>query len=176
MPLRRMIDNHRDFEQAKKLREVFTDRPMTKATDLGWSWPRSMEEVGVCTAIMYKSDKWKKKGDFEDYKHIHESRAESHKLLVSKKFDLGLETFVEPYALNNMPDSIAVLAEILGLQFRLYDSDGNLGEQDYQVNIVRASLGAARHPNGETLLLVFTKSALCCLITGFAVEKDGIVK
>jgi hypothetical protein len=174
--MRRMIENRRDFDQAKRLREVFTDRPMKKAIDLGWSWPRSMEEVGVCTAVMYKSDKWRKIGDFEDYKHIHESRVESHKLLVSKNFDLGLETFVEEYALGRMPDAVAELADILGLQFRLYDSDGNLGEQDYQVNIVRAKLGAARHLNGETILLVYTRSALCCLITGFAVEKDGIVK
>lgn len=173
---RRTFENRRDFEQAKKLREVFTDRPMKKATDLGWLWPRSMDEVGICTAVMYKSDKWKKIGDFEDYKHINESSTESHKLLISKNFDLGLETFVEPYALDRMPDAVAELADILGLQFRLYDSDGNLGAQDYQVNIVRAKLGAARHPNGETMLLVYTRAALCCLITGFEVEKDGIVK
>lgn len=174
--MRRMIENRRDFKQAQKLREVFTDRPMRKAIELGWSWPRSMEEVGVCTAVMYKSDKWKKIGDFEDYKHIHETSAESHKLLVSKDFDLGIETYVEPYALDRMPDAVAELADILGLQFRLYDKDGNLVDQDYQVNIVRAKLGAARHPNGETMLLVYTRKALCCVITGFEVEKDGIVK
>ncbi len=68
------------------------------------------------------------------------------------------------------------MADILGIQFRLYDKDGNLGAQDYQSNIVRAKVGAAVHPNGETILLVYTKSTLCCVITGFEVEKDGIVK
>ncbi len=177
--MRRMIENRsgrRDFDTAKELREKFTDRPSKKVIDLNWSWPRSMEEVGVCTAIMYSSDKWQKKNQFTDYKHITETAAEKHRLLVSKDFDLGLETFVESCDLDKMPDTIAELADILGIQFRLYDKDGNLGAQDYQSNIVRAKVGAAVHPNGETILLVYTKSTLCCVITGFEVEKDGIVK
>lgn len=177
--MRRMIENrggHRDFETAKRLRETFTDRPSKKVIDLAWSWPRSMDEVGVCTAVMYSSDKWQKKNQFTDYKHIIETPAEKHKLLVTKDFDLGIETFVESYDLDRMPDSVAELANILGIQFRLYDENGKLGEQDYQCNIVRAKIGAAVHPNGETLLLVYTKSTLCCIITGFEVEKDGIVK
>lgn len=181
--MRRMVENRvrRDFDAAKKLRETFTDRPMKKQIDLGWQWPRSMECVGVCTAIMYTSDKWQKIGDMIDYKHISESSPsrESHKLLVAKGFDLGLprgtESFSDDYELDRMPTAIAVLADILGLQYQLYDEDGVLVDQDYQVNIVRAKLGAARHPNGETVLLVYTKSSLCCLITGFEVEKDGIV-
>jgi len=180
--MRRMLENRsgRDFEKAKKLRETFVDRPMKKVTDLEWSWPRAMQEVGVCSAIMYTSDKWKKIGDVEDYKHINESGRESHKLLISRSFDLGLpakvDVFAEDYALDKMPAAVAELANILGLQFQLYDKDGNLGERDYQVNIVRAKLGAAVHPNGETIILVYTKRALCCVITGFEVEKDGIVK
>lgn len=175
--MRRMFENKaRDFEAAKKLREKFVDRPMKKVTDLQWSWPKAMDEVGVCTAVMYSSDKWTKGGKFTDYKHIHESRAETHKLLLSRDFDLGTETFTEPYALDKMPAAVAELANILGLQYRLYDADGVLGTQDFQVNIVRAKLGAAVHPNGETILLVYTHSTLCCIITGFEVEKDGIVK
>lgn len=174
--MRRLVENRRDFVQAKKLRETFTDRPMSRVDALGWDWPCSMDEVGVCTAVMYRSDKWQRIGEFEDYKHINESGTESHKLLVSKDFDLGLDTYVEPYDLTSMPDSIAVLANILGLQYRLYDKDGRLGTDDYQVNIVRAKLGAAVHPNGETILLVYTSHALCCMITGFEIEADGIVK
>lgn len=172
-----MVENRRrDYAAAKQLREVFTDRPSKKVIDLGWSWPKAMDEVGVCTAIMYSSDKWKAARDFEDYKHITESSAESHKLLIGKQFDLGLETYCDSCDLDSMPDSVAELANILGLQFRLYDSAGKLGDQDYQVNIVRAKLGAARHPNGETVLLVYTPKVLCCIITGFEVEKDGIVQ
>jgi hypothetical protein len=177
--MRRMVENRsgrRDFDTAKQLREKFTDRPSKKVIDLAWSWPRSMDEVGVCTAVMYSSDKWGKVGKFTDYKHVHETAAEKHRLLVSREFDLGLETFVEPYALDKMPDTVAELANILGLQYRLYDKDGTLGEQDYQVNIVRAKIGAAVHPNGETILLVYTATTLCCVITGFEVEKDGIVR
>lgn len=176
--MRRMVENRqrRDFDSAKKLRETFTDRPSKKVIDLRWDWPRSMDEVGVCTAVMYTSDKWKKVGDFEDYKHINESSDDKHKLLIGKGFDLGVETYVEGYALDKMPDTIAELANILGLQYRLYDKDGKLGGEFYQVNIVRAKLGAAIHPNGETILLVYTASTLCCVITGFEVEKDGLVK
>lgn len=179
--MRRMVENRsRDFDAAKKLRETFTDRPMKKQIDLGWQWPRSMACVGVCTAVMYTSDKWQKIGEFTDYKHINESRRESHKLLVSDEFDLGLprdaDVFEDEYELTRMPTAVAELANILGLQFQLYDSRGKVIDQDYQVNIVRAKLGAAIHPNGETMLLVYTKSTLCCLITGFEVEKDGIVK
>jgi len=180
--MRRMVENRRrDFDAAKKLRETFTDRPMKKQIDLGWQWPRSMECVGVCTAVMYSSDKWQKIGQLTDYKHISESAAgrEEHKLLISSNFDLGLprgvDSFSESYALDRMPNAVAELANILGLQYQLYDEHGKLVDDDYQVNIVRAKLGAARHPNGETVLLVYTRSALCCLITGFEVEKDGIV-
>jgi hypothetical protein len=172
-----MVENKsRDFEAAKRLRETFVDRPMKKVTDLQWSWPKAMDEVGVCTAVMYSSDKWTKDRKFTDYKHIHEARAETHKLLIGPHFDLGVETFVEPYALDKMPLAVAELAKILGLQYRLYDADGKLGDEDWQVSIVRAKLGAAVHPNGETILLVYTESTLCCVITGFEVEKDGIVK
>ena len=179
--MRRMVENRgRDFDAAKRLRETFTDRPMKKQIDLGWQWPRSMDCVGVCTSVMYTSDKWQKIGDFIDYKHVNESGRSAHKLLVSKQFDLGLprsvDVYEEEYALDRMPNAVAELANILGLQFQLYDSSGQLVDQDYQVNIVRAKLGAARHPNGETVILVYTKSALCCLITGFEVEKDGIIK
>ena len=173
---RRLVENRRDYSTAKQLREVFTDRPSKKVIDLGWSWPRSMDEVGVCTAVMYSSDKWKRIGDFEDYKHINESGDEAHKLLLTQDFDLGVETFCEKYALTEMPDTIAELANILGIQYRLYDAEGRLSDQNYQVNIVRAKLGAAKHPNGETVLMVYTTKALCCVITGFEVEKDGIVR
>lgn len=179
--MRRMVENRRrDIEAARKLRETFTDRPMKKQIDLGWTWPKSMQCVGVCTAVMYSSDKWQKVGQLTDYKHINESRLESHKLLVSDNFDLGLprgvDAYGDDYELNRMPDTVAELANILGLQFQLYDRNGKVIDDDYQVNIVRAKLGAARHPNGETVLIVYTRSALCCLITGFEIEKDGIVK
>src|SRR5882672_2531377 len=98
--MRRMLENRtrRDFDSAKKLRETFTDRPSKKVIDLSWDWPRSMDEVGVCTAVMYTSDKWKEIGDFEDYKHISESTDEKHKLLIGKNFKLGIDTFCEAYA------------------------------------------------------------------------------
>jgi len=175
--MRRLVENRtRDFDAARKLRETFTDRSMRQVNDLGWQWPKSMDCVGACTAVMYTSDKWKRIGDYDDYKHVSESSPEQHKLLISKSFNIGVDTFPDAYAIDRMPTAVAELADILGLQYQLYDEHGKLGDQDYQVNIVRAKLGAAKHPNGETILLVYTKQALCCIITGFEVWKDGIVK
>jgi hypothetical protein len=179
---RTMHENRRDFDAAKRLRETFTDRPMSKVKDTRWSWPKHMNAVGVCTAVMYKSDKWKKIGAFEDYKHINESSEDSHPLLIGGGFSLGLSdigvtTHPEKTLLNTrMPDAFAELATILGIQYKLYDSDGGIGDEYYECKIVHAHLGAARCDNGETLLLVYTPSTLCCVIAGFAVEKDGIVK
>lgn len=179
---RRLVENRRDFETARKIRETFVDRPMKRVLELDWTWPRSMDAIGVCTAVMYTSDKWKKIGDYEDYKHIAETAEEKHQLLISgpRDFEPGfgptVEIFCDPHRLDRMPDAIAVMAKILGLQCRLYDKDGRLGEDYYQMNIPGAMLGGAKHPNGETILLVYTKRKLCCLITGFEIEKDGIVK
>lgn len=174
---RRMYENRRDYSAAKKLRETFVDRPMSKVKDIGWSWPRAMDEIGVCTAVMYTSDKWKKIGEYEDYKHVSERDEEDHPLLIGAGFDPGMDVFPESTDLGiEMPDAFAELATILGIQLRLFNEDGVLEDQYWETKIAGAKLGAARLSNGETVLIVYTRSALCCLITGFEVEKDGIVR
>jgi len=180
----------RNFEEesrrAQEIRETFTDRPASKVQLMRWKWPASIQEVGQCIAVMYSSDKWHKPGEVEDYKHV----AEDEQLLFVKPgflvdedgSELGL---VGPMTdLNGeMPQSIAVLAPIIGIQMRLYagkgkghylPNNGNL----YQVNIPKATLGAAVHPDtGEKFLLIYSPTEVLCLITGSSLDvlHDGIV-
>ncbi len=176
-----MYENRKSFDAAKRLRETFVDRPMTKVDALEWEWPKRLEEVGTCEAVMYTSDKWKPIGEFEDYKHVAEG---SQRLFVKPGFIVDhksgkpLELYSEVVPVEGpLPDAIAVLAPILGIQARFYDDEGEPGDY-FQINVARAKLGAAKHPkSGETFLVVFTPKELVAIITGteLDVEKDGIV-
>lgn len=174
---------------AIKLRETFMDRESRRKTKLKWKWPERLVEAGSCEAVMYTSDKWREEGDFVDYKHV----AEGPQVLYVREGFLrdydgnDLESCGEVVELvHEMPDTIAMLAPILGIQCRLYeqDEDGesylpNGDENLYQIDISGAKLGAAKHPEtGETFLVVYTESGgVLCMITGTKLDvlKDGIV-
>lgn len=187
---RRLIINRSDldFERAKKIRETFADRPMEQKVSIHWSWPQKLYGVGQSEAVQYTSDKWKKRGDYQDYKHVAEG---AQQLFVKKNFlreyssnrllDLPSEEVTLP---RRMPTAIAELAPILGFQFQPYaepegDEDAlRLSGKFYGVDIARAYIGAAVHPeNNSTFLIVYTRQELCAIITGdiLGVEKDGIV-
>ena len=183
--------NRSSIDDARRIRETFVDRPAEHEEPVPWKWPRAMQEIGSCEAVMYASDKWKPRNHFEDYKH----RAEGpQKLLVSpgfvRRYDnhrAALPVCGPRVELNRpMPDAFAVLAPILGVQTRLYeeeDADGQWrfprGADDgfYQIDIPGAELGAARHPaTGEEFLLVYTRAGVHCVIIGdhLHISKDGI--
>lgn len=173
---------------AVKLRETFTDREARRKTKLKWVWPKRMIEVGSCEAVMYTSDKWRDDGDFVDYKHV----AEGPQILYVvdgflKDYD-GEE--IEPCGNvveldRDMPDTIAMLANILGVQCRLYDVDDdgdvylpNGDDGLYQIDISNAKLGAGKRSDGETFLVIYTDGGgVLCMITGTKLDvlKDGIV-
>lgn len=167
------------FSAAARIREAFQAAKPSKVTAVHWQWPKAMQEVGECVAIMYASNKWQKNANlYIDYKHNREGPQRLH---VRKGFlrqygtpDKKLPVDGDWVDLNRpMPDAFAVLAPILGLQARLYH-DNTI----YQINIAGAKLGAAVHPETEeTFLFVYTADAVHCLITGdeLGVEKDGIV-
>lgn len=179
---RRLVINRSDMESAKKLREKFYDKKVEKLTKIHWAWPRSMLEVGQSEAVQYTSDKWKKKGDFQDYKHVAESRQTLavrpgflEDYTSGKKLTLPHEKITLP---SDMPEAIALLAPILGLQFQAYDDELELSGVYYNVCVKRAFIGAAQMPkSGETFLMIYTPTDLCAIITGddLNVEKDGIV-
>jgi hypothetical protein len=175
-----------ETERAREIRETFTDRPATKVSLLKWKWPSTMIEAGHCLAVMYSSDKWQPKGEYQDYKHV----AEDEQLVFVRG---GFLVDDDGAALNlvgpevdvdgPLPESIAVLAPIIGIQLRLYESDGvhhylPNGRNAYQINLSKAMLGAAVHPvTGEKFLIVYSPTEVLAIITGKSLDvlHDGIV-
>jgi hypothetical protein len=193
--LRRYVVNRGSREEAEHIRETFVDRPVEKSERVRWHWPKSVQEVGQCVAVMYSSDKWqKRRGELVDYKHVSEG---PQRISVARGFLRDFDsdpsgrralTVVGPHVKLNgpMPDSFAVLAPLLGLQVRLYELQGNepvlpSGDEGlYQVDTdpERVMLGAAKHPeSNETFLIVYDGGRVLAVITGdvLDVKKDGIV-
>lgn len=188
---RRLLVNRSDIESAQRIRETFVDRKVDKKIPISWSWPKKLYCVGQNEAVQYTSDKWKKRGDYQDYKHVAEG---PQQLFVRSGFladyatrrrcDFPSDEVILP---ARMPTAIAELAPILGLQFQPYadpepemrdDDDLVLSGEYYNIDITRAYVGAAVHPETkQTFLIVYTRKALCAIITGdiLGVEKDGIV-
>ena len=183
-----------DREVAEQLRETFVDRPVEKVEQVRWHWPTELLEIGACEAVMYCSDKWHRKGQYEDYKHIAEG---PQRLSVASGFLRDFETDPSgrtelaipsvPVEIDGrMPDSFAVLAPLLGFQCRLYElrPNGDLvlpaaGEDLYQVDTDpdAVTLGAAKHPEtGATFLVVYDCHRVLAMITGDQLDvlKDGI--
>ncbi len=182
-----IIETNPDARAAAEIREAFYDKPVDAAFEFEWKWPKVMLDVGQSEAVQYTSDKWKRRGDYEDYKHVAEG---PQRLYVkpgflrdfsntTRELDLDCEEVTLP---SRMPTAVAELAPILGIQFTPYEVRGKklvLSKEDpFHVMIQRAYVGAAKLPNtGETFLVIYTRSELCAIITGdsLGVEKDGIV-
>lgn len=176
--------------EAERIRETFMDRPVERVDYVNWKWPKKLREVGQCMAVMYSSDKWKKKGQLEDYKHVSEGE---QRLYVRDGFlrdadadpsgRKKLQACGPMVEVNGeLPNAFAVLAPLLGLQARLYDctseEEGQFGDDYYQIDVTGATLGAAKHPEtGETFLIVYTPKQVLAMITGdvLDVKRDGIV-
>lgn len=173
--MRRLIRNASDLKAAKRHRETFVDREATRAARVRWHWPKRMDLVGTCDAVMYASDKWKDIGNFEDYKHV--SEADQYVLCrpgfvrdyhnPRKKLELPASPFELP---EQMPEAFAELADIFGVQICTLD------EQHLQVDIARAKLGGASNGDLGTFLFVYTAEGVHMIITGeeLRIEKDGI--
>ncbi len=185
---RRLLINRSDLDSAKRIRETFVDRQVDKKVPIHWSWPRKLYCVGQSEAVKYTSDKWKKRGDYQDYKHVAEGPQQlfvRDGFLVDYNSRKRLEFPCEEVTLPaRMPTVIAELAPILGLEFQPYaetdddDADLKLSDTYLAIDIARAYVGAAVHPEtSQTFLIVYTRSELCAIITGdiLGVEKDGIV-
>ena len=183
-----MLVNASDFDAAKRIRETFIDGKMREKVKIEWSWPKKLYGVGQSEAVQYTSDKWKKRGDFEDYKHVAEGPQQLYVrdgFLVDYSSGKELPFPCEEVELpRRMPNAIAELAPILGFIYQPYaetDSDDDelrLSGKFFGVDIARAYIGAAVHPeNQSTFLIIYTRRELCAIITGdiLGVEKDGIV-
>jgi hypothetical protein len=176
---------------AHEMFRTFHARDPRKKTELPFSWPATMREIGVGQAEMYRSNKWQKRlSEFEAYKHIAEDPRRTYAredLLVDAKtgrpMDLHgpLVEFREP-----MPQHFTELGQLIGVQVLLYglDEKGNLTLADgedgnyYEVRMRQAKLGGTVHPKtGEPFLLVYTeKGGVHMIITGdrLDIERGGI--
>lgn len=173
-PRRRLIENAGALRTARRTRETFMDRAPTKEVQVKWEWPRNLQWVGHCEAVMYASDKWKRPGTFEDYKHVAEA---PQKVFCTPGFIRDYHSgrpldlpFKEERLPKDMPEAFAELANIFGVQLTTLD------DEVLQVNIARAKLGSAKHRKLGTFLFVYSASGVHLLITGdkLNVEKDGI--
>jgi hypothetical protein len=181
----RVVEN---YEQAEKTYEVFYDRPHNRQIDLGFSWPKRMQEIGHGTAELYRSNKWKKNHrDFDEYKHVVEG---SRTMLVTPGFirDWKHPSRQLPVAgptvelLGPLPKHVTRLGHLLGLQCRLYERmDGDepvFGKNGwYEMRVAHAYLAAATHPETkEIFLCVYNADGVHVLLTGgqLTIEKDGI--
>jgi hypothetical protein len=174
--------------EAKKIRETFVDRNATKTTRLKFGWPESLKEVGSCEAVMYSSDKWRTDGKLVDYKHVAEGPQKLAVVpgLIKDEDGYPLKTAGSDVKLGgSMPDSIAALAHLLGIQCRLYKRSGGKlalpkGDEGlFQLDLKGCMLGAAKHPDTkQTFLVIYSEEdGVLGVITGSKLDvlKDGIV-
>lgn len=185
--------------EAREMRETFQDRPIRRRETMEFTWPKEMQLIGKCLAVVYSSDKWKEDREFEDYKHLAE--APQH-LLAVERFLIDWSTDeplggIGPWVVlpQPMPKHFAKLAKFLGVQCRVYegtDDKPRLEKTPLEFRVARAFLGGAVVPDdkeleyparvgleaGEPFLFVYTlDEGVKCIITGrdLAIESDGIV-
>lgn len=183
-PNRRPAVQNPDDEAALSIRETFTDREAERSRMLPWNWPKRLLHIGVCEAVMYESDKWKpRRGDMELYKHVAEG---PQQLYVREGFikpydGYDVEVVGESSELEDMPKSIAVLADAVGFQCTLFEQDGDglyLPERGgaVQVDTPGCTLAGGQHSSGKKFLVIYDRKGVCALITGdiLDIEADGI--
>ena len=62
----------RALDAAMDRYEIFHDKSPIRVAELEHEIPREWVRVGDALAVMYRTDKWKKDGVDEDYKHLHD--------------------------------------------------------------------------------------------------------
>lgn len=72
----------RQVDAAMDRYKIFHDKEPLRVVDLGHKLPASVVCVGDALAVMYRTDKWHKDGDDEDYKHLHDKNED-------KPYDIG---------------------------------------------------------------------------------------
>ena len=140
------------------MRETFQDRPIRRRETMEFTWPKEMQLIGKCLAVVYSSDKWKEDREFEDYKHLAE--APQH-LLAVERFLIDWSTDeplggVGPWVVlpQPMPKHFAKLAKFLGVQCRVYegtDDKPRLEKTPLEFRVARAFLGGAVVPEDKEL-------------------------
>lgn len=191
-----------DAEQiAIDMRRTFADRDVERVTEMPFTWPTELQHVGEGLAVAYASDKWKRSGDYELYKHIHDGRSPNKALCVpgfladydtpSRRRDVIGPTV--SFAGVPMPKQFAVIGFFEECNLRLHmagtDDGPRFGRGDagiVKVIVPKAMLGAGviqwEHGD-EPFIFAYTepsgksRGGVHMLIVGaeLDIEKDGIV-
>lgn len=174
-----------DEAWARQLRETFADRKSSRQYEVATNFPSRFIHAGRNLAVAYSSDKWKRLGDYEEYKHLSES---PNDIFVAQGAATRGGNFVGPivHTPNEMPAHAAELAPMLSIHAALFTGVDRQGRgvlpAHRNVNIMHipdAVVFGARMPsNRKPFLFVATPSdGVLIIITGdrLGVEKDGIV-
>jgi hypothetical protein len=207
-------EEHRDFtanrgrgrvrvydalEMAADIRATFQGAAAEKAIEFPFSWPSTVQHVGESLAVAYESDKWKKKGDLEGYKHLAESK--NHALCVPGLIHC-YEDASESYPVYGphislaeapMPRHFAILGLFIEADLRLHiggtNSNPELGRARddgcVKLTVGHGMLGASKilwsrskhKRRDQPFLFVYTESdGVLLIIVGkrLTIEKDGI--
>lgn len=135
----------RDVDGAMRRYETFHAKQPIRITELVHDLPTRWVCIGDGLAVMYRTDKWKKDGTDEDYKHLHDA-GDNRPYPVR-----GGVRFYEPATGGRgerlpAPKAVTLLGYCLGAFVRK-DSDGH----EYETNPRGCYLFAA--PDGHTLYL-----------------------
>jgi hypothetical protein len=177
-----------DAKRAKKLRETFTAQPSHHAYDLSHDWPKRWKYVGRTLSFAYSSDKWKRKPEFDQYKHLAEAEQDLYASPAAWDGLIG-----EPAEANyQLPTAIAELSLLIFFEAQLFvGRAGVFGEGDRGVTRVTVPGGVlyggyaknprysfmSGEPKTEPFLAVATKAdGVLFVVTGaeLDIERDGI--
>lgn len=184
---------------AREYVEKFHARPVREQHKFDFDWPEQLQHVGDSLAVAYASDKWKKQGDYELYKHLAESPNVAYVkrgLLREWDDDRKVRTIgpMISFASVPLPQHFAILGFFEESNFRLHTrgsaSSPKFSEDEddgcVAVAIGDAMLGASKilwsevqpgRPD-QPFLFVYTNSdGPLMIITGetLDVKRDGIV-
>lgn len=186
-------------EVARGIRETFTAKPVRETISLPFTWPTQLHNVGDSLAVAYASDKWKKDGDMELYKHLAESR---NRVLCLPGLLHSYHDPSEKWAMIGpmvsladvpMPKHVAILGLFEEANLKLYtggtDEDPEFGDEEddgvVKVAVKHGMLCASMirwsevsNQPDQPFLAVYTEDeGVHMIIVGdeLDVEKDGIV-
>ena len=125
----------RDLDRSFDRYEIFHKKQPIRVVELRHELPKQLVHVGDALAVMYRTDKWKKDGDDEDYKHLHD-KGENRPYEPGKGVKLYVPSRLKPRDIAGRPcgppvrypDSLTLLGKSLGFFVRL--ADGEICEID----------------------------------------------
>lgn len=189
----RVVDT---LEHAKDVRRTFTKKEPRELREQPWTWPTTYTHVGDSLAVAYASDKWKKNGDMELYKHLAESRNYAFAApgvdfvpLESPHTKYPVVTQLVSFEDRVMPKHIAFLGMFEEIHLQFYrpgavPSRKLRGDEGVaRVLIKHAFLGGGLMDGDRPFLVVYSEprgndpGGVHMIITGdeLDIEADGIV-